>query len=198
MDTDGFQKLGARTFYFFLLERMAPAFLLVIAESFLLIFKNTAGGSLVTGMFPGQDAFTTSVFNFALVLIPILFIVVFMISFVIALLMYFTTRYKIDQNGFFMEKGIINKSEISLPFKQIQNVDVDETLLFRIFSMSNLIILTAGHEDVPYTHENQSEVVLPALPVARARVIQKYLLERANVQEVIPAPADVKSVVDFK
>ncbi len=189
MDKTGYQKLGRKALYFFIFERSLAALLFLILEIILVVGKVMEKSYPTILNFVSQNPSVDTVFGYALLLAPILFLVALGVAVLSAYVSYSALQYRIDENSFSLETGILGKKEISVPFREIQNVDIDQSFVYRIFGMSNLVILTAGHEDQPYASQNQSEIVLPALDIVLARTLQKYLIEQANVQEVTPAPA---------
>ncbi len=131
-------------------------------------------------------------------LIPVIndVILIFFAGFIIALFIgiiagyfaYTSFKYRITENGFSVERGIASKQETSLPFHQIQNVDVEQSALYRLFGLCDLVILTAGHEDKMDKSKNESEIVLAGIETDTAHQLQTYLIERSNIQETAPAP----------
>ncbi len=75
------------------------------------------------------------------------------------------------------------KIETSIPYRQIQNIDIQRDLAYQAFNLSRLVILTAGHDDEK-PGDDQSEGILPALDKDLAEWLQTELLTRANVQKV--------------
>ena len=71
-----------------------------------------------------------------------------------------------------------------MPYRQIQDVDIEEDITDRILGVCRLVILTAGHEDEPKS-EGESEGVLPVIDKTLAEQLQTELLKRANIQKVI-------------
>ena len=56
-------------------------------------------------------------------------------------------RYKFEfrQEGVFIEKGIILKNYHTIPYVQIQNVDLHRGIFARMFGYSTLMMQTAGY-----------------------------------------------------
>ncbi|MDD4989286.1 MAG: PH domain-containing protein [Candidatus Pacebacteria bacterium] len=184
MDKEGYKKLGTRAFYFFTLERSVPALCLFILECVFIVIQAFGGFEFLTNIF-GQDT-ASLVLDYAVSIVLALFLFACVFALLSAYAAYSAFRYKVDENGFAIEQGIFSKDEISLPFKQIQNIDVEQSILYRIFGMSNLVILTAGHEDKGFDTREESEIVIPAMTFADAKELQKFLLEKANIDEVRP------------
>jgi len=116
----------------------------------------------------------------------LLFAIFFLLSFFIAWLIYVNYRFCLGEDSLKIRRGILNKEEIAIPYRQIQDVDIDRDLSFRMIGVSRIVILTAGHEDEkPSVESGESEGVLPALDKDLAEWMQSELLKRANVQKVV-------------
>jgi uncharacterized membrane protein YdbT with pleckstrin-like domain len=77
---------------------------------------------------------------------------------------------------------------MSILYHHIQNVDISRPLLYRLFGMSKVVILTAGHEDGNRLEENQSEGesegIIDIIDATEAEELQHELLSRSNVMHV--------------
>ncbi len=97
---------------------------------------------------------------------------------------YINYKYLLDENGLKIQKGIVNKEEMAIPYRQIQNVDIERGPLEQIFGLSRLVILTAGHEDKPESDKEESEGILPAIDDGLAHRLREALLNKTSVEEV--------------
>ena len=120
-----------------------------------------------------------------------LFIAVFLVTFLIAWLIYANYKFCLGDDSLKIKRGILNKEEVAIPYRQIQDVDIRRDISFQMLGLSSIVILTAGHEEDEKPGEDESEGVLPALDKNLAEWMQAELLKRANVQKVTeeaPAP----------
>jgi len=191
-DKHGYYRLGRTTFYYMFLKYCLPALFLSLIELALLA---TAGGENIlppfSEWFSSSPVFAEAI-RIAIVTIPPLIFVAAGLALVMAYAWYYSFRYKIGDNDISFEKGLIGRQEISIPFRQIQNADVEQSILYRIFNLADLVILTAGHEDPERATENESEIVMPALNADEARRLHEYLLDRANVQKIVSVIASTE------
>lgn len=173
-----YHTLGHKTLWIFVLQRIRASFVLLVIGLGLFVLAGqpslakTPFGNLAKYALGGAWIFIS------------LFIVVFLITFFISWLIYIHYKFFLDANSLKIRRGIIDKEEIAIPYRQIQDVDIERDLTFQMMGLSRLIILTAGHEDLK-PHGDESEGVLPAMDQALAEWLQKQLLQRANVQKVI-------------
>ena len=128
-------------------------------------------------------------------IVPILIFIAVAFALVMAYGWYYSFRYKLEDNDLSFEQGLISRQETSIPFRQIQNADIEQSIIYRIFNLADLVILTAGHEDPEHATKDESEIIMPALNTEEARRLQRYLLDRANVQRVISVNASAEPAV---
>jgi len=184
-DKEGYYRLGHTTLYFLLIKYGAPAIILAFAE--LILIGAAAGGNNLPPFSQWVSAspeLGTAVRLLAGV-VPGLVIIAVLIALAMALGYYYSFRYKLEDNDLSFERGLIGIQEISIPFRQIQNVDVEQSAVYRIFNIADLVILTAGHEDPMHSMDNETEIIMPALNAGAARDLKRYLLDRANVQRAV-------------
>ena len=81
-----------------------------------------------------------------------------------------------------MQKGILFKREISIPYRQVQDITIDRPLIFQLCGVCRLNILTAGQDN---DHDNDpTEVNFPIIDRNLAYELRQELLTRANVERV--------------
>jgi uncharacterized membrane protein YdbT with pleckstrin-like domain len=175
-----YQKLGWRTLMIFVLQRIqAPLLLLVVS---FVLFGIQGQSFLVTKQFGNLVPYV----NLAAAVAFGLFIVFFILGFFIAWLIYINYKFCLGEDSLKIKRGILNKEEIAIPYRQIQDVDLVRDFSFLILGLSRIIILTAGHEDHHPDDEEDARSVglLPALDKDLAEWLQAQLLKRTNVQKV--------------
>jgi uncharacterized membrane protein YdbT with pleckstrin-like domain len=177
-----YQTLGKKVFWLFFLQ-ISPAtivlFLISIAL-FILSFQpfltNTAFGNIQNKVL------------LATLIAFILFLLVGVLSFTIAWLTYINYVFLMAENSFKIKRGILSKTENAIPYRQIQNVDIERNLTFQILGLSRLIILTAGHEDETpkkTSEDDEAEGIIPAIDQKLGEYLQAELLKRADIQKTI-------------
>ncbi|MFP4846014.1 PH domain-containing protein [Winogradskyella sp. PE311] len=91
---------------------------------------------------------------------------------VIALLKYLNFKFYINNDYFFLRKGIINKEEISVAKGKIQNVYVKQNVLQQIINVVSLSIETAG--------DDSTEIEILALSKSKAEALKSQLMVLNN------------------
>lgn len=181
VETEKYHTLGHKTFLIFLLQRIHASFVCLL---------------LAVGLFvlAGQPFLATSplgnIANYvteAAWIFLALFFIVFLITYFVAWLIYANYKFFLGVDSLKIKRGILNKEEVAIPYRQIQDVDIERDLTFQMMGLSRLMILTAGREDVGVSpkDDDDSEGVLPAMDRTLAEWLQAELLKRANVQKVV-------------
>jgi putative membrane protein len=173
--------LGRRTFVMFLMERIsAPViFLLISAALFVLDVSWSQIVPAIIAKYNVQPY--VALVAWAVLGIAIL---VALIVFFAAWLTYANFKFCLGGDSLKIKRGILNKEEVAIPYRQIQDVDIERNISYRMFGVSRLVILTAGFEEEKKPGEDESEGILPAIDKDLAEWLQSELLRRANVQKV--------------
>ncbi len=177
---NAYRTLGHKTLWIFVLQRVHAAFIVLLLtigafaikdEPFL---KNVpAAGDL------------TPYSNLAAWALLGIFTIVFLLTFFVSWLIYVNYKFMLGEDSLKIKRGILNKEEVAIPYRQIQDVDIKRDLAFQMMGISRLAILTAGHEDDKKNRDDESEGILPAMDKDLAEWLQAELLKRANVQKVV-------------
>jgi len=180
-----YQRLGTRTFWVFVFESLAPAIVTSLIWLGLLIIEVVGLSTLFPFLSTNQASLDSAdkVLTLGIVAgIPLIFLFVFL-AFIIALVRYFGYAYSLDENSFRVSLGILNKFDISIPYRQIQDINLERTLINRLWGVSRLSILTAGTEDTTADGREVSSGDIPVLEKGKADFLREELLKRANIQK---------------
>ncbi len=101
---------------------------------------------------------------------------------IIALWAYSNFWYEVTDDGLFIKFGIINQKTISVPFDQVQNVNIERSLVDRIFGLARISIETAGSAvtqpmQVIGGYTAKSEAYIPGLTLPSAKTLHDILLD---------------------
>jgi membrane protein YdbS with pleckstrin-like domain len=91
-------------------------------------------------------------------------------------------KYEITEDAVRIERGVIWKKYISIPYERIQNVDIYRGVLARILGLSALNIQTAGYSGGGgrYGALLTPEGNLPGIDIHRAEQLRDDLIKRAK------------------
>ncbi len=173
-----YRTLGKKTLWIFVFERVNGAGVFLILAAVFLVMGTQK--SLAATPFGNLAAYAMIGAGIS----AILFVVMFGLVFFVSLLVYKNYKFALGEDSLKIKRGILEKEEIAIPYRQIQDVDIERDLSFQMMGLSRIMILTAGHEDVGRPGEDDSEGILPALDKDLAEWLQQELLRRANIQKV--------------
>lgn len=115
-------------------------------------------------------------------------LVAFGIDAAISWFLYRSHQYCLEEDAVKVRQGVISKEEIAIPYRHIEDVTIERSVLDQFLGLSRLVILTAGHEDeIDKKKNDESEGILPAMDRHLASMLQEELLKRADVQRVVEA-----------
>jgi membrane protein YdbS with pleckstrin-like domain len=121
------------------------------------------------------------VLKFYFILYPLLFLICsFAFFFFWAKLSYRFWKYEITEDAVRIERGVIWKKYISIPYERIQNVDIYRGVLARILGLSTLNIQTAGYSGAGRHGGIASEGNIPGISVDIAEQLRDDLIKRAK------------------
>ena len=127
--------------------------------------------------------------------VPLFMVVAYgLLAFPLIFLRYYRFRYHITPTEIVIHSGILTRQHRSIPIERIQNIEIEQSLLPRIFGTAKVKIETAGSA--------KTEGVLEFVSVARAHqireVIRTYQLEQTEPpvsQEIIPTASPAQATV---
>jgi len=105
----------------------------------------------------------------------VVFVVYVILSFLFAKLSWYYWRYELSEDSMRIEKGIIWKKYVSIPYERVQNVEVYRGVLARLLGLSDLRVQTAG-----YSGRMMAEGRLPGLSQEKAEQLREELVQRVK------------------
>lgn len=164
--------LGKRAFVLLCLEKSEfPGISLVITIA-LILFRDSFPASF--------QASISSAISFLIVITLVLFIIVFFVG----LFDYYKYSFTLEEFDIRMKRGLVKKTEKSIPYRQIQNINIERNPTYQILGLSKVILETAGHEEVG--EEGTSEEVIEAIDKNIAEQLRDMLQNKIGVQIVRP------------
>ena len=89
---------------------------------------------------------------------------------IISFLQYRRFFFYVVEDKFVMEKGLLSRDRITIPFDRIQTVNLNQNIIQQLLGVMAVKVDTAGSA--------QKELEISALPKSYARELQEYLIER--------------------
>lgn len=100
-------------------------------------------------------------------------VVLVILQFVYSYLSYLKYQFQIQKQAFIVQKGVIKRSTVEIPFHRIQNINIQQNILQQILGVVGFQIETAG--------ESASEIKIKALDLVTANSLKEALLEEVKV-----------------
>ncbi len=171
---DTYHTLGKKTFWLFLSKWLEVPFAFLFIA---FVFSIARRMSVV----PDQYKKMIAVGSLAFLGISI---IAFIIYILIARIAFKSRGFFIGADALKIRKGIFTRQEIAIPYRQIQNVDIERSLFQQLTGVSKLVIVTAGADDEE-TQRVESKGILETVDRDIAEALQDELLRRADVQRVV-------------
>ncbi len=86
-----------------------------------------------------------------------------------SIMTFFRFYFSLDESSILIDKGILKRTKINIPFERIQTVNLQQNLLHQMFGVASIEIDTAG--------ANKSELTIDALKKEEAEAIRQFILE---------------------
>jgi uncharacterized membrane protein YdbT with pleckstrin-like domain len=129
--------------------------------------------------FVGEGSLWEFILSDVLKLWIVIFLILMAWGFIWCFLSYKFYRYQLTDLSLKIERGVIYKRYVSIPYERVQNVDIYRSLLERILGLSSIYIQTAGSSFGAHPAIS-TEGRLPGLDVKIAEEIREELIKRTK------------------
>lgn len=89
---------------------------------------------------------------------------------------YRSHSYMFTEEAFMMMSGVTSRTEVAALYHQIHSVNIARSMSDRLAGVSQIVILMTGSD----REGGRTQLILPALSKAKAKLVQKELLVRAR------------------
>ena len=181
-----FQRLGSISFFVLVLRSLLPAFVGFIVFFFILVLKAAGLPSMIGPAQDGNMALANGInalLNWGLLGSFTLIVIGIVLAVILGAIDYFSYSYILDEHDLRIRRGIINIDESAIQFHHIEDVAIEQPIIYRLLGVCNLVIYTAattGRDDA-----DEAEGRLPAISVKLANEIRAEIMRRSNIQEVV-------------
>ena len=183
------QHLGPKAFLLLLLRSVSPAIAFLILGSVALGLESWLERSLILSMRlasapAGAPAVGSAGGYIAWFILGLyaLAAIFFVLGFILSWLIYINYTFKLEEFDLKLRRGILNIEEVSIPYRQVQDVNIDRSLFYRFLGVSKLIIDSAGHEEAD--EKNETHILLEPIDKHIAEAVRSILERRVGVQVV--------------
>ena len=180
MKYDSYQHVGIKTFFINLVKNGLPAIFISVIWVALLVIKTQGVGNVFSLNAPDIIQMADFILNWAILGSFVFVTLLSILALLITSIDYFTFYFMIDNSGLCIKQGLVDKQEISIPYRQIQDIDIDRPFIYQMFGVCKLNILTAGQDN---DHDNDpTEANFPIIDKDLAYDLRKILLGHSNTQ----------------
>jgi len=109
-------------------------------------------------------------------------VILILVGMIIAIVQYRNHVFLLEEFSLKFRSGILDKMEVSIPYRQIQDINLVRTVMHRIFGVSRLLMITAGREDA--STQNESDTIFDPIDAELAAEIQHFLEHKIGVQVI--------------
>ena len=95
---------------------------------------------------------------------------------------YFTYKFDFNKSAFIIQKGFFTKTKLSIPFEKIQQINFNQNLIHKIFSLYEVQMDTAGSDNTEVDIKAVSKKIADNLKVISAK-IKKKRVYKTTVEE---------------
>jgi uncharacterized membrane protein YdbT with pleckstrin-like domain len=180
------QYLGYKAFFLLALRRVAAGIVLFILVSFITVFSHYLLNGLidlitnagVSKIEAGNIA--SMILLYTILIIFWLAVLIIFLGVLISYLEYINHTYTFNEFDIIMREGILDKKETSIPYRQIQDVNIDRSLVYQILGLSDLILRTAGTEEK--NEHGMTDINIGPIDKDTAEEIKTMLERKIGVQ----------------
>jgi membrane protein YdbS with pleckstrin-like domain len=166
------QYLHPKAVWLFFFHSLLRVSWFIVVLLFIVIYFGVQGRAVYHGILQKINVLDSILFY--LTFIPIWFVV----AYVWARLSYRFYRFEISKDVLKIERGVIWKKYVSIPYDRIQNVDIHRGVIDRILGLSDIQVQTAGFS---FSRRGvMSEGRLPGLSIRDAEKLRETLIQKAS------------------
>ncbi|MDD5152691.1 MAG: PH domain-containing protein [Candidatus Pacebacteria bacterium] len=174
------QNLGIRVLLLYLCQNLMFGFVLLAISAGLLFFQDLIISK--SFLLPSLGSIE-SILDFLIKASFVVSLFAILIGAEISWLLYVDTTFCLGEDAFTIKRGILSKTQISIPYRQIQDVYLSQSLLQRILGVSRLVVLTGGDDE--NDKEGESAGIFEIIDAVTAESLKEIILERSNIQKVV-------------
>lgn len=117
------------------------------------------------------------------------------ILYLIAITVHQNYYYEVNTSAFRKEYGVVHKTDVTIPFNRIQNVNITRSLSDRVLGLARVDIESAGSSSttsrsVGGGSSTKSEGHLPGVTIPQAKAIHDLLIEKFGDFQQYPGSAN--------
>ena len=98
---------------------------------------------------------------------------------------YFTYKFDFNKSAFIIQKGFFTKTKLSIPFEKIQQINFNQNLIHKMFSLYEVQMDTAGSDNTEVdikavSKEIANDLKVISVKIKKNRVVETKVEEKTN------------------
>ncbi len=175
--------LGKRVFWFVFFKHSFKPFLILLIFGSIAYMINTE--KFYDWLSTIDTVITTGLLNLWLVSLMIGIVILIFIS---AFESYIQHKFLLGEHSFHIRRGIFMVKEKVIPYRHIQNVDIDRPYHYRLFGLSKLDITTARLDNF----EDEKANLIPLIDKHLAKKLLDFLIKQGVISHSgVPAQSEI-------
>src|SRR5690606_22586633 len=106
----------------------------------------------------------------------IMFVIGIILTISLPLLRYRYWKFEVRDDEIYLERGVFTRIKTTAPYRRIQHLDVQQSMLERMVQLGKLVIYTAGTRG--------ADVILPGLPIEYAEELRDRL-KNVSIEDAV-------------
>jgi uncharacterized membrane protein YdbT with pleckstrin-like domain len=161
--------LGKKAFWFLFIKHNVKFFLFLLILGVITYFINTA--SFKDWLSIVDTVITVGILNLWVISLIVSIVILVFVS---TIERYIQHRFLLSEHSFHVRRGIFMVKEKVIPYRHIQNVDIDRPYHYRILGLSKLDITTARTDNF----EDEKSNLIPLIDKNLAKKLSEFLIKQ--------------------
>ncbi len=180
------QRLGRAAYLYIASRKMTASLSLLLVAAVLLVTKGGISalivGPLSLAGVHAPSAAALSILNWITIGLFLIALLACLVGIIMARMEYANYTFTFEEFDMKLKRGILSLTEVSIPYRSMQDINVERNLMHRFSKTSRVVIDSAGQEEPGQPDE--SEIVLDPIEKGAAEDIRLMLQRKIGVQVV--------------
>lgn len=106
----------------------------------------------------------------------------FFVAFLRVSVLYRQYAFYVDEHAFHLRRGLIRIQEITIPYRQISNVHIEQPYHWRLFGLAKLDITISSSREA-LRIKKKRDFLIPTIDKPLAKALSHFLVKRASGEE---------------
>ncbi len=94
--------------------------------------------------------------------------------------LYRAYSFHVDEHALHLRRGLIRVQEITIPFRQVSNIHIEQPYHWRLFGLAELDITIASSRESLSRVMRRQDFLIPCIDKSLARALSRFLVQQAS------------------